>query len=151
MLEAKQSVGESPSVPFQFDSICSHLDDEPGASASNEQLLAVVNAVCEWLYPARSRRATMMLRAFVFVWYLKPSWLGDPTQAELARRLSISKARLGRITSEMRRKFGFYTAGMRHEDARAKFAAHAKQNAARLAAARREKASGRARTMPPPR
>jgi hypothetical protein len=147
MLKATSSVSPAPhfgerqaepSVPFGYETVFAR-DDEPSHNEDQQdRLLKVLDVLCEWLYPARSRKSTMTLRAYVFIWYLRPEWLGNPSQVELAKRLKISKQSLGKVVSQMRRRFGFYVAGMRHEEARAKFAAHAKAKAPVLAEARRQ-------------
>lgn len=105
--------------------------------STQERLLKVVEAICEWILPLQCRKATVLLRAYVFVWFMRPSWLGNPTQVELAKVLGVSKQTLGKVVNQLRDKFGFYVAGMRHEDARAKFAANAKRHAGKLARARK--------------
>ena len=128
-----------PSVPFGYESVFANDDRSHGQDEDQQdRLLKVLDALCEWLYPARSRKSTMTLRAYVFIWYLRPEWLGNPSQVELAKRLRISKQSLGKVVNQMRRRFGFYVAGMRHDEARVKFAAHAKAKAPVLAEARRK-------------
>lgn len=102
-----------------------------------ERLLKVIEAICEWLFPPQCRKATVLLRAYALVWFMRPNWLGNPTQVELAKVLGVSKQTLGKVINQLRDKFGFYVAGMRHEEARAKFAANAKRHSRKLAKARR--------------
>jgi tRNA-dihydrouridine synthase len=78
-----------------------------------------------------------MLRAYAFVWFMRPDWLGNPSQVELSSRLKVSKQTLGKVVNQLRNRFEFYVAGMRGDDARRKFAAHAKAHAQQLADARR--------------
>lgn len=111
------------------------MDEEDGL---RERLGAVVNALCEWLYPQRCRQATVLLRAYAFVWFLRPEWLGNPSQVQLAERLNVTKQTLGKVINQLRDKFGFYVTGMRGEEARGKFARLAKRNAVVLAEARRK-------------
>lgn len=110
------------------------MDEEDSVKA---KLGKVVNAVCEWLYPANCRQQTVMLRAYAFVWFMRPDWMGNPTQVELARRLKVSKASLGKTVNQLRKAFDFYVGGMRGDEARKKFAAHARKQAGALAEARR--------------
>lgn len=118
------------------------MDDEDAVRvAMREQLQRVLQAVCEWLYPPRCRPTTVALRANVFIWFLRPEWLGNPSQVELAERLEMSKQRLGTMINKWRKTFGFYVAGMRGDEAREKFAQHAKRHATELAAARRKAAA----------
>ena len=124
-------------MPFNFDQVARDLDGEK-EDVSQDGLLAVVNGVCEWLYPKGARKSTMLLRAFVFVWLMRPEWLGNPTQVAMAERLGMSKARFGKAVNQFRDEFGFYVAGMRGEAARGKFSAAARAGAGRLAEARRK-------------
>jgi hypothetical protein len=105
---------------------------------TRQKLGKVLQVVCEWLYPKNCRQETILLRAHALIWFLRPDWLGNPTQVELGKRLGKSKASMGKVINQLRETFGFYVAGMRGEDARKKFARHAHKHAGNLARARRE-------------
>lgn len=113
-------------------------------SVPRERLHRVINAVCEWLYPGRARESTMLLRGYTLLWFLRPDWLGNPTQVELAARLGVTKQVLGKLINKFRNTFGFYVAGMRGEDAREKFRVNAMARAGELAEARRAAVKSRA-------
>lgn len=131
---------------FDFGALEPVMDEEDAqGAAAREALQRVLNAVCEWLYPARARKGTMVLRAYAFLWFLRPEWLGNPTQVELAERLEVSKQTLGKVINKWRRHFGFYVAGMRGDEAREKFREHARKQAGALAAARRKAVQVRVR------
>jgi hypothetical protein len=112
-------------------------DLQPGRTIVGDRLSQVVNAICEWLYPKGCRQSRCMLRAYTFVWFMRPDWLGNPSQVELSERLHVSKQTLGKVVNQLRNRFQFYVAGMRGDEARRKFAAHAKAHAKQLAEARR--------------
>lgn len=120
-------------------------EEDAGKAAVREGLQRVLQAVCEWLYPARCRDESVGLRAWAFLWFLRPDWLGNPSQVELGERLGVSKQVMGKVINKLRRKFGFYVAGMRGDEARRKFARHAKEHAGELAEARRKAAARKAR------
>lgn len=127
-----------PVTEFDFGALEPVMDMEDAQRADQrEALQRVLNAVCEWLYPARARQSTLVLRVYAFLWFLRPEWLGNPSQVELAERLAVSKQVLGKVINRWRRHFGFYVAGMRGEEAREKFREHAMKQAGALAAARR--------------
>lgn len=111
-----------------------------------ESLLRTINALCEWLYPYAHHRVTkrtIILRTFVWIWFFRPEWLGNPTQVRLAKRLRVSKQSFNKVVSQLRDKFQFYVPGMRHEEARVKFAEHAKRHAESLAQKRRDAVAAR--------
>lgn len=132
--------GRSQAIPVVNES---HEFDNPEESGFSDQLRAFVDCVCDWLYPKGCRRATVELRAYTFVWFIRPDWLGNPSQVELAARLGVSKASFGKVVNQFRKAFGFYVSGMRGDEARKKFSEHAKRNAGKLAEARRKAHQGK--------
>lgn len=131
-----------PCVQFDHPAVEREPVVEPETTIK-ESLGKVINAVCEWLYPKGCRQTTVSLRAYTFVWFMRPEWLGNPTQVELSKRLNVSKQTLGKVVNQLRNQFHFYVGGMRGDEARRKFAAHAKRRSKELAEARRRANSSR--------
>jgi hypothetical protein len=124
-----------PCVQFDHEALDRPVMDEE--DSVQDKLGRVINTICEWLYPKNCKDSTVLLRAYAFVWFMRPDWLGNPSQVDLAGRLKVSKATLGKVINQLRKAFDFYVAGMRGDAARVKFAEHARKNAKALADARR--------------
>jgi len=128
-----------PHVDFVYPS----EGDEESARESR-----VLESLLNWLFPAGGTPDVVLLRSHVLAYAIRPQWLGDDAHnvAALSRRLGVSRARLGHTLKKFNEAFGFQTAGQRGPDARKKYAANARRNAAALSKARRAAA-----TKAPPR
>lgn len=102
-------------------------------------------AVADWCWYPHMHRQTMVLKTFAWIWFVRPEWIGNPTQRALADRLGVSKQVMNKAINDLRRAFGWERRGMRSEAARAKMAEHARNRAPALAEKRRAAQSQRAK------
>ena len=95
-----------PTVDFDY-------PDEPTGLPIQMESHAL-NAVLDWLYPAQAgkhkntppRPSRPLLRAYVLLWYLRPEWLRNADQKDLAAHLGVSRNAVWRVTRQFRDHFG---------------------------------------------
>lgn len=92
------------------------------------------------LFPEkRATRRALLLRAYVFLWFVRPECLGNPTQVQLAERLKVSKQSVGRMVTTVQKYTGFaLSKRMRGEATRTILGDLARNNAPVLAEQRRQ-------------
>ena len=129
-----------PHTDFDYESLYERMDG-PEDEVDYLKESIVLNELLNYLAPPRFKRQSITLRVYVMLYYLRPHFFNgnsNITQREIADLLGVSKQIFNSHVNAFRKRFGFYINGMRHEDARKKFADICASRSEELAEARRQ-------------
>lgn len=93
--------------------------DEEVSSGSMELFVVALGKICSWMVnKGECKPHGVYVRSYVLAWMLKPEMFDSCSQAQLAKRIGVTRAYLGKMITSFRDEFHFINRHLRSEDAR---------------------------------